>query len=98
MIYGIVKGTVVASQKNGKLENLKLLVVQPLDLQNKPSGGCILATDGVHAGPGDLVLVTREGGSANQVMQLDDAPLQSVVVGIIDSINIDERYLESGGK
>jgi len=93
MIYGIVKGTVVASQKNEKLSGLKLLVVQPLDLENKPIGCCILASDSVQAGSGDRVLVVREGGSANKVMKLKDAPLASVIVGIVDSIEIDKKYL-----
>ncbi|MCK5686497.1 EutN/CcmL family microcompartment protein [bacterium] len=93
MIYGIIKGTVVASHKNGKLKGMKLLVVQPLDLENKPLGKCILASDSVQAGPGDRVIVNREGGGANKVMGLKEAPIASVVVGIVDSIEIDKKYL-----
>ena len=92
MIYGIVKGTVTATQKNNKLSGMKLLVVQPLDLKDSPVGNCILASDSVSSGVGDKVLVVREGGSANKVFEKKNAPLQSVIVGIVDSIDIDKKF------
>ena len=93
MIYGIVKGTVTASVKNPHFENMKLMVIQPLDLENKPNGACILASDAVQSGPGDYVIVVREGGSANKVFGYQFAPLQSVIVGIVDEIQLEESLL-----
>ena len=49
MLLGRVLGSVVATQKNEKLEGAKLLLVQPLDLQDQPRGAAILAIDGVDA-------------------------------------------------
>ena len=88
MIYGIVKGTVIASYKNSKMESQKLMVVQPLNLDDNPKGNAILALDSVQAGVGDRVLVVREGGSANQVLQKEKAPVQSVIVAVVDKIDV----------
>lgn len=92
MIYGLVKGTVTASQKNNSFQGMKLMIVQPLDLENKPLGNCIIASDAVNAGYGDKVLIVREGGSANKVFNKQNAPLQSVIIGIVDTIDIDNKY------
>ena len=56
MLLGRVLGSVVATQKNEKLEGAKLLLVQPLDLEGKDRGAAVLAIDGVDAGMGDRVL------------------------------------------
>ena len=89
MIYGMVKGTVVASYKNEKIKSHKLMIVQPLDLYDNPKGNAILALDSVQAGVGDKVLVVREGGSANQVIGKKQAPVQSVIVAVVDKINLE---------
>jgi microcompartment protein CcmK/EutM len=49
-----------------------------------------LALDSTQAGIGDTVLVNREGSGARQVLNNPDAPVISVIVGIVDSV-----YLES---
>jgi ethanolamine utilization protein EutN len=90
MIYGIVKGTVIASYKNAKIESQKLMVVQPLSLEDIPQGNAILALDSVQAGVGDRVLVVGEGGSANQVINQKQAPVQSVIVAVVDEINVEK--------
>ena len=58
-----VIGTVVATQKHRKFDGAKLLLVQPLNIDDTPRGNALLAVDGVGAGvPGD--------GVANHVSQL----------------------------
>ena len=86
-----VTGDVVAPQKNEHLADNKLLIVQPLDLEGKPKGSSLLALDLAQAGPGDLVLVTKEGGSARIAFNDEKIPLQAFVVGIIDGFEIDRR-------
>jgi len=88
MIYGIVRGNIVATFKTPKLERWKLLIVQPLSLEDQPQGGAILAVDAVGAGAGEKVLVVREGGSVNQIMGERKAPVQSAVVAIVDEIKV----------
>ena len=89
MIICQVTGTVVATEKVEGLEGFKLLVVQPLSLELEPEGGTFLAVDQVDAGEGDRVLVTKEGGSARQLTGRKTSPVQSVIVGVIDHIEIE---------
>lgn len=91
MFIARVEGTVTAPQKNKELEGHKLLVVQQLDLEMKPSAPTIIALDKVDAGIGDLVLVMKEGGSARIVLENNKIPVQAVVVGVIDKIDIDKE-------
>ncbi len=49
-------------------------MVQPLDEQQQPAGKSFLAVDHTSsAGPGDTVLVMREGGGVRQILQGQDA-------------------------
>jgi microcompartment protein CcmK/EutM len=54
-----VIGTVVSTQKNKKFEGAKLMLVQPLNLDDSPRGNALLAIDGVGAGVDEKVLVVR---------------------------------------
>ncbi len=83
-----VTGTIVATRKQEPMEAKKLLLVQPLDLEQEPTGPEFMAMDSVGAGVGELVLVCNEGGSANTVFETTRAPFDSVIVGIIDAIDL----------
>ena len=85
MILGKVVGTVVATISHPDFKHRRLLVVQPLGLDGEPPEGDFLALDSTHAGIGDTVLVNREGSGARQVLGNPDAPVISVIVGIVDS-------------
>ncbi|MDK2981167.1 MAG: ethanolamine utilization protein EutN [Chloroflexota bacterium] len=90
MIIGKVVGTVVTTVSHAAYKNRRLLVVQPLSLEEEDDSGDFLALDNSQAGIGDTVLVNREGGGARQVLNNKDACVISVVVGIIDSVHISE--------
>jgi ethanolamine utilization protein EutN len=64
-----VVGTGVATQKNKKLEGAKLLLVQPLTLDEQPKGSTLLDIDSVGAGVGEKVLVVIEGKAAGDARQ-----------------------------
>ena len=64
MLIGRVVGDVVATQKAPSHEGLKILMVEPLNLDGSARGDIILALDAVDAGVGDRVLVVTEGWSA----------------------------------
>lgn len=87
MTIAKVLGTVVATQKNPKYEGAKLLLVQPLTLNNKPMGEPVLAVDAVGAGVGERVLIVQEGRAANEALNKKQGPLDSAIVGIIDLID-----------
>lgn len=83
-----VIGSVVATQKNRHLEHNRLLIVQPVDLDNKPLGSSMVALDVADAGEGDLVLMIREGGGARIIFDDPKIPLQAVVVAVVDNIEV----------
>jgi microcompartment protein CcmK/EutM len=84
-----VIGTVVSTQKNGKFEGAKLMLVQPLNMDDTPRGNALLAVDGVGAGVDEKVLVVLEGRAAGEALGRKGAPVDAAIVGIIDTITID---------
>jgi ethanolamine utilization protein EutN len=87
MILARVKGNVVATMKHPCFEGHRLLIVQPIDEKGGDKGDSFLACDNVQAGPGDVVLVQREGNTARQLLGTLDDPFHSVIVGIVDKIS-----------
>ena len=89
MIIGKVVGTVVTTISHPHYKNRRLLVVQPLALPGQPEDGDFVALDNSQAGIGDTVLVNREGNGARQALQNPDACIISVIVGIVDSSDVE---------
>jgi ethanolamine utilization protein EutN len=85
-----VVGTLVATQKHHKFEGAKLLLVQPLNLDDTPRGHTLLAIDGVGAGVNEKVLVVLEGRAAGEALGRKAAPVDAAIVGIIDSVSLHE--------
>jgi len=82
-----VIGTVVATQKHRKFEGAKLLLVQPLNLDDTPRGVAMLAIDGVGAGVHEKVLVVLEGRAAGEALGRKAAPVDAAIIGIVDSVD-----------
>jgi len=85
-----VVGTVVATQKHRKFEGAKLLLVQPLNVDDTPRGAPLLAVDGVGAGVDEKVLVVLEGRAAGEALGRKAAPVDAAIVGIIDAVTVSE--------
>jgi ethanolamine utilization protein EutN len=85
-----VVGTVVATQKNRKLEGAKLLLVQPLTLDGEPRGVALIAVDSVGAGVGERVLVVIEGKAAGDALGRKAAAVDAAIVGIIDTVEYED--------
>ena len=90
MIIGKVTGTVVTTISHPHYKNRRLLVVQPLTLPGDSPEGDFVALDNSQAGVGDTVLVNREGNGARQILDNPDGCVISVIVGIVDSLYIEE--------
>ena len=91
MQIGRVIGTVVATQKHGKLDGAKLLLVQPLDLDGAPRGVALLTIDSVGAGVGEKVLIVVEGRAAGEALRRKAAPVDAAIIGIIDQVDLVEE-------
>jgi ethanolamine utilization protein EutN len=87
MQIGEVVGSVVATQKNKKLEGAKLLLVQPLTLEGKPRGTTVLAIDSVGAGVGERVLLVIEGKAAGDALGKKAAAVDAAIIGIVDIVD-----------
>ena len=83
-----VVGTVVATQKHRKFESAKLLLVQPLNLDDSPRGNALLAVDAVGAGVHEKVLVVMEGRAAGEAIGRKAAPVDAAIIGIVDTVDL----------
>lgn len=90
MIIGKIIGTVVCTRKDDRLLPFKLLVVQPLDTDGKPSGSCLVAVDTVDAGAGERVMVVS-GSSARLTSVTKDCPVDAAIIGIVDTIDYERK-------
>ncbi|HKS81412.1 MAG TPA: EutN/CcmL family microcompartment protein [Candidatus Acidoferrales bacterium] len=88
MLIGRVIGDVVATQKAASHEGQKILVVQPLNLDDTDRGEAVLALDAVDAGVGDRVLLATEGYSAMTSVGRPNSPIDTAVIGVIDSVEL----------
>ena len=89
MYIGKVIGTVVATRKESSLDGLKLLIVQKMDIYGKLSDNFIVAADAVGAGFHETVLIVQ-GSSARITEASGKKPVDAAIIGIIDSIDIDD--------
>jgi ethanolamine utilization protein EutN len=89
LIIGRVTGEIHSTINHPFYNSKKLLVVEKTDPSGKPTGEYVIAVDVVDAGFGEQVLVLDEGNGARQVFDSADAPVRSVVVGIIDEIRLE---------
>ncbi|MDP6529972.1 MAG: EutN/CcmL family microcompartment protein [Gemmatimonadota bacterium] len=85
MTLGRVVGTVVATRKEDRLSGFTLQVVEGLGLDMKPTGAFVVAVDAVGAGAGEIVL-TAAGSSARLTEQTLDAPVDAVIMAIVDAL------------
>ncbi len=89
MYVAKVAGTVVCTRKVSELDGFKLLVVQKQDLSGKFGGDLTVAVDVVGAGIGERVMVVS-GSSARQTKQTNQRPVDAVIVGIVDSLTLED--------
>ena len=88
MILGRITGNVVSTIHHPIVEGRKLLVAERLDATGRPTGGYIIAIDAIGAGFGETVLILDEGSGARQILDDSKAPVRSLVVGIVDDVDV----------
>jgi len=87
MKIALVIGSTISTIKDQAISGRKLLIVRDTDTAGNEKGEPYVAVDTVGAGTGDLVLVT-DGSSARFTNQTTDAPVDAVIVGVIDSLEM----------
>lgn len=88
MILGKVCGTVHSTINHPFYDNKRLLIVERIKKDGALSGKYLIAIDSVDAGAGEVVLIVDEGNSARQIVNDKMAPLRSIIVGIVDQVNL----------
>ncbi len=100
MILAIVEGNLVATKKNDKINGKKLLFVRPLvvnspdDKELHAGKSTLVAVDELGAGEGEIVLIAQ-GSSARLGMADKNSPVDAVVVGIVDTVDLAGREIYS---
>lgn len=89
MFIAEVVGNAWGVRRHPSLQSKKLLLVRAIDpWTDEPAGPVQMALDGgVGAGPGSVVLVMDEGGSARQILDDKEAPVRTIVCGIVDLVS-----------
>jgi ethanolamine utilization protein EutN len=93
MFLAKVEGAVVATKKDAHMDGRKLLLVRPQLVDDKdptkfrPGVNTIVAVDSVGAGVGEMVLFCQ-GSSARLAPNLKDAPVDAVIIGIVDTVDV----------
>jgi ethanolamine utilization protein EutN len=93
MFLARVEGSVVATKKDPSLNGRKLLIVRPQLVDEReptrfrPGVNTIIAVDSVGAGIGELVMFCQ-GSSARLAPTLKDAPVDAVIIGIVDTVDV----------
>lgn len=84
-----VIGPLWAAAKHPAFAGRTLLLVQPLDEHGGDAGQSFVAVDHAQAGAGDQVIVLTEGTGVRQILKAGDVvPIRSIVVGIVDHVEI----------
>ncbi len=99
MFVAKVTGSVVSTEKVESMKGQKLLVVEPYRLDGNrdklvTTGRTFIAVDALGAGVGDMVLISQ-GSSARFTPETNKLPIDTVVIGIVDSVNIDKLAVYS---
>ena len=93
MFLAKVEGSVVATKKEATMNGRKLLLLRPQLVDDKdptkfrPGSNTIIAVDSVGAGIGELVMFCQ-GSSARLAGGLREAPVDAVIIGIVDVVDV----------
>ncbi|MDQ3753175.1 MAG: EutN/CcmL family microcompartment protein [Acidobacteriota bacterium] len=89
MMLARVIGNVVATQKNERYANARMMLCQPVTPEGAETGATLLALDSVDAGVGDVVLIVQEGWSASTAATGEPgAAIDSAIVGVVDRVDL----------
>ena len=100
MFIGRITGSLVSTQKVPSMTGHKLLVVEPLRVDEKdqsslqPTGRTFVVVDTVGAGEGEVVLCVQ-GSSARFTDQTKNLPIDAAVIGIVDTVHVNAKTIFS---
>jgi microcompartment protein CcmK/EutM len=93
MFLADVVGTVVSPVQHSVLDGQRLLLLRQVHPDGRPAGRTRIGIDCSNAGEGDRVLVIDEGNSARQTLQAPDAPVKTVVIAVVDYVELEQELV-----
>ena len=93
MFLAKVEGSVVATKKDDGMIGRKLLLLRPMLVDDKDptkfklGSNTVVAVDSVGAGEGEMVMFCQ-GSSARLAPGLKECPVDAVIIGIVDSVDV----------
>jgi ethanolamine utilization protein EutN len=103
MFIARITGSLVATQKVESMVGQKLLIVEPLRVNEqdqsdlKPTGRTFVVVDTVGAGEGEIVLCVQ-GSSARLTPDTKHLPIDAAVIGIVDQVRVGESSIYSSNQ
>jgi bacterial microcompartment shell vertex protein len=89
VILARVLGNVVATQKNERYENARVMLCQQIDVDGSELSNTLIALDSVDSGVGDIVLIVQEGwGASTAATGVQGAAIDSAIVGVVDRLDL----------
>ncbi len=89
MLLARVIGNVVATQKNQRYDQSRIMLCRQITPEGTDMDYTCLALDSVAAGEGDIVLIVQEGWSASTAStKKPGAAIDSAIVGVVDTIDL----------
>jgi ethanolamine utilization protein EutN len=88
VILGRVSGSLYSTINHKYYDGKRILLVDLITPDGKTTGDYLFAIDTVGAGAGENVLIIDEGNSARQILDSEDGPVRSVIVGVVDEVEI----------
>jgi ethanolamine utilization protein EutN len=99
MILARVLGNIVATQKNPRYQNARVMLCQQITPEGEDAGTTVLALDSVDSGEGDIVLIVQEGwGASTAATKEAGAAIDSAIVGVVDRIDFLEDEKRGGAR
>ena len=103
MFLAKVEGSIVATKKDPKMVGRKLLLVRPMLVDEKdhtkfkPGSNTIVAVDSVGAGEGEMVMFCQ-GSSARLGPGMKELPVDAIIVGIVDAVDVEGKIIYKTSK
>jgi ethanolamine utilization protein EutN len=98
LILARVLGNVVATQKNERYANARVMLCQPITLEGEETGATLIALDSVDAGEGDTVIIVQEGwGASTAATGEQGAAIDSAIIGVVDRIDLLKEEVKRKG-
>lgn len=87
MVLARVEGSVTATRKHPSFQGWRLLLCQPIGLDEQPQGAPLVAIDSYGAGMHQKVIISSDGLTARTMVGDNFSPARMIVIGVLDRID-----------